>query len=77
MSQKRMAGSEGSVKLEEEEGKGGVDQRGLVVEKMRRLERGRRWGTTESSDKEEGWRGGERQNVEEGAREGRWSIGMI
>ena len=42
MSQKRMAGSEGSVKLEEEESKGGVDQRGLVVDELRRLERGRR-----------------------------------
>ena len=58
-----MAGSDGSVKLEEEEGKGGVDQRGLVIEELRWLERGRRRGTMESSDKEEGWRGGERQNV--------------
>ena len=53
-----MTGSEGSAKLEEEEGKGGVDQRGLVVEELRQLERGRRRGTMESSDKEEGWRGG-------------------
>ena len=58
-----MAGSEGSVKLEEEEGKGGVDQRGLVIEELRWLERGRMRGTMESSDKEEEWRGGERQNI--------------